>query len=200
MKTPRKFGLWWIVAPLVLGACVQIVGIEDPLPVEGETSANSSTSTSGSGSGSSGSSGGANGPWIGWRMPNPTNSGLPNPSKYQVDMTNDIVWDQVTGLMWQRTIDDNLYTWDGAKAYCEKLVYGNHDDWRLPWRIELVSLVDYTKSNPAIDAVFPNTPSEEFWTASNYVDIPGYAWSVEFYEGDSYPPTGDSAFRVRCVR
>lgn len=196
MVVHRKFEPWWIIAPLVLGACVQIVGIEDPLPIEGETSGNSSSS----GSSGSGSGGAAKGPWIGWRMPNPTNSGLPNPSEYDVDMTNDVVSDLVTGLMWQRTIDGNSYTWDEAKTYCANLVHGPYDDWRLPWRIELVSLVDYTRVNPAIDVVFPDTPSVEFWSASNYPDVAGYAWSVEFYEGDTQALTSNSSYQVRCVR
>jgi len=201
MNSHRRFGPWWLVAPLALGACVQIVGIEDPKPLN-DTAGSGASSGSGSGtsSGSSGTSANPGGPWIGWRMPNPAAAGLKNPSEYAVDESRDIVWDKVTNLTWQRTVDSNQYTWDEAKAYCDKLVHGGYDDWRLPWRIELVSIVDYTKSDPAIDAVFPNTPSVEFWTASIYVDVSGYAWAVEFYEGDSYPPTTNTQFSVRCVR
>lgn len=196
MNTQRQIALWWVIAPLVLGACVQIVGIEDPKPIGDTSSSSSGSSTTSSG----GSSGNPGGPWVAWRMPNPASAGLPNPSHYGVDTTNDVVMDKVTGLMWQRSIAQTVYTWDEAKSYCQDLVLGPYDDWRLPSRIELVSIVDYTQWDPAIDTAFPNTPSVDFWSASVYADIPENAWTVEFYEGDSYPPPMSSAFSVRCVR
>jgi len=204
MKFCKKSFLGWFLAPLILGACVQVVGIEDPKPIEtkGESG---STGSSGSGaSGSSGSSGSMGGnpdsPWIGWRMPNPASAGLPNPSDYSPDAANEIVYDRVTGLFWQQSTSGQTYTWDEATAYCESLTQGGYSDWRLPWRIELVSLVDYTRTSPAIDPVFPNTPNAEFWSASIYVDVMDYAWAVHFAYGDSHTYTRSSSFQVRCVR
>jgi hypothetical protein len=196
----------------MLGACAQIVGIEDPKPVEDrppiDSSSSGSSGSSGtggtSGSSSSGSSssnsGGPVGPWVGWRMPNPASAGLPNPSNYTIDSTNDTVLDNVTGLMWQRTVDGGYYAWAAAGTYCQNLVHAGHDDWRLPWRIELVSLIDYTTAHPAIDAAFPNTPSENFWANSKEAFINGSAWYVFFDMGDINVDTVDKSYRVRCVR
>ncbi|HRI70791.1 MAG TPA: DUF1566 domain-containing protein [Polyangium sp.] len=216
MKTPKRDSLLWVVAPLVLGACMQIVGIEDPKRIEDKpgnettgTSSSSTSSSSGISSGTGGggsssstggsSSGGMSGPWISWPMPNPVSAQLDYPASYSLVGT-DIVVDEVTKLQWQRTVNNQSYTWDEALAYCNGLVYGGHDDWRLPWRIELVSLIDYTRSSPAIDPIFPNAPSDAFWTATPWAADANNAWIVYFVDGDTYYTNTIETHAVRCVR
>ncbi len=108
------------------------------------------------------------------------------------------VTDDVTGLSWQQVVEQQSYTWQQAATYCAGLVPMGY--WRLPTRIELTSIVDYTKSNPAIDAaIFLNTPTEPFWSASTYAKTPNFKWLVSFLDGLSY---GDDIFTsasVRCV-
>jgi hypothetical protein len=73
--------------------------------------------------------------------------------------------------------------------------------WRLPTKIELESILDDTRTNPAIDpAVFPGTPTQLFWTASPDVSTPGNAWYVAFNSGNVYSNRVSSGYRVRCVR
>jgi Protein of unknown function (DUF1566) len=62
--------------------------------------------------------------------------------------------------------------------------------WRLPTRIELLSLVDFTRTSPAIDTTaFPGVPGGKYhWTASPWVvsqlaTKPQDSWIVNFYEG-----------------
>lgn len=211
MKRKHRIAAW-IFAPIMLGACAQIVGIEDPIPID-ENDSSSSTSGSGSGAGGSSSSGsgssssgsasggGDPGPWVNWVMPNPVAASLPNKADYIVDMTKDIVTDNVTNLVWQRTYSAMKITWAQAKTYCANLDHGGYTDWRLPWRIELVSLIDYTKSFPAIDgAAFVNTPSDGFWTASNYPADTTYSWLVYFDDGDTFVNMATNPFYARCVR
>lgn len=135
-------------------------------------------------------------------MPNPVGTGVPNPTSYTVDAANNVVTDNVTGLVWQRTVAPGTYTWDQAKQYCANLVLAAHSDWRLPTRIELVSLVDFTKSNPAIDSTaFPNTPSNWFWTSSPEAGNPTLAaWFVHFVNGSPGPYGVAVPVQVRCVR
>jgi hypothetical protein len=136
-------------------------------------------------------------------MPNPATTGLPNPSNYTIDEPNAVVTDNVTKLMWQRDVDPGSYTWAEAKCYCADLVYGGYTDWRLPTRIELVSLVDFTKPGPGptIDTMaFPNTPSSMFWTSSPLAGSPSRAWSVHFSGGNTSYFAVSYTFRVRCVR
>ena len=93
-------------------------------------------------------------------------------------------------------------TWAEAEAYCASLVLGGTSGWRLPGVMELVTLVDFTAEKPTIDqTVFPDTPSDYFWTSSAVADFSGYVWSVSSGYGDSdviFSAEQDS--RVRCVR
>jgi hypothetical protein len=139
--------------------------------------------------------------WANWPMPNPASSGLPNPTSYTVDAANGVVTDNVTALMWQRTVDPGFHTLAQAKQYCTELVLGGHSDWRAPTRIELVSLVDYTRTGPTIDIVaFPAAPTGYFWTSTLVAASPATGWRVGFTFGDTAQLDATATFRVRCVR
>ncbi|HEY2903286.1 MAG TPA: DUF1566 domain-containing protein [Polyangia bacterium] len=134
-------------------------------------------------------------------MPNPARSGLPNPTSYAVSASGNQVTDNVTGLVWQRTVDSGTFTWDDAKQHCACLSIDGVAGWRLPSRIELASLADWTIANPSIDATaFPDTPSDSFWTSSVMVEDPGLEWLVFF--GSGFTSYGDMGYpyRARCVR
>jgi len=122
------------------------------------------------------------------------------PAGYDTSVTG-VVTDTTTGLMWQQTVDLQSYVWSAAKTYCDDLSLAGHDDWRVPTRIELVSLIDVTQSSPSIDTVaFPNAPSEFFWTSSPMAGDATLAWSVFFGYGGTGQSAVDMPARVRCVR
>lgn len=126
------------------------------------------------------------------------------------DSTTDTVTDTTTGLVWQRVVSTSKYTWAQARAYCDNLVLAEAFDWRLPTYIELFSIVDAGRHNPAIDTeAFPNTPTDLFWSSSPYVgQIPDgkpshttYARLVHFFRGDTEVGyNAPDTYRVRCVR
>ncbi|MEE4379692.1 MAG: DUF1566 domain-containing protein [Candidatus Competibacteraceae bacterium] len=77
------------------------------------------------------------------------------------------------------------------------------DDWRMPTREELRSIVDYGIAfpGPTIDTIFfPNTPGSFFWSASGYAGGSGFAWDLCFSNGDDLIENKDVAGRVRLVR
>ncbi len=114
--------------------------------------------------------------------------------------TTQTVLDNTTDLTWQREVDPGLYTWDDAINYCAQLVLDGQSDWRLPSRVELVSILDFTLFDPMIDvSVFPGTPNTYFWSSSPTAGMPGYAWRVDL-RGDISPADVTIARRVRCVR
>lgn len=153
--------------------------------------------------------------WAKWPMPNPLSTGLPNPASYVIK--SGYVLDSVTGLWWQHPIDASNdlnkscaagCTAGEAITYCENLTLAGQSDWRLPTRMELVSIIDYTQHVPAIDpTAFAGTPvtgvgafpgNDGYWTSSPVAD--NGIFSVEFAEGDSASANPDGMNVVRCVR
>jgi hypothetical protein len=137
-------------------------------------------------------------------------AGAPNPESY-TDNGDGTVTDNVTGLMWQQTMPLDGFTWSEAVDYCLALTLDGYHDWRLPSRIELVSIVDPSASQPSINSTaFPGTPSAYTWSSTPLNRWPSSAWSVNFYYGyadtdnsyyghaDPYVMAADNA--VRCVR
>jgi hypothetical protein len=132
-------------------------------------------------------------------MPNPPSTGLPHAASYTVN-GDGTVKDNVTNLVWQQEVPTDFCTWEEANAFCASLPLAG-GGWRLPTRIELVSLVDFTQRSPAIDtSAFPNTPPNAFWSWSAVVGPSGLAWRVNFLNGcTEYKYVLDSSY-VRCVR
>jgi hypothetical protein len=113
----------------------------------------------------------------------------------------------VTGLTWQQQIVSEKLTQYEAVNYCANLDLASPLFWRLPTRIELLSIVDIGRIKPAINSeAFPDTPSELFWTATqNPISLsPLSFFYVDFATGKadaSHPGTPAHGFmRVRCVR
>jgi hypothetical protein len=117
------------------------------------------------------------------------------------------VVDTATHLTWQQVVatsggDDGAgrSTWANAKSYCAGLGGG----YRLPTVKELLTIIDFSRSNPAIDTsagAFPNTPSDLFWTATPLAGSPPTsAWFISFIDGYAGNVDMTQANRVRCVR
>jgi len=141
-----------------------------------------------------------------WPMPNPASSGLPNPASY-TDNGDGTVTDNVTKLVWQKAVTSTqAYAWCDAINYCAALTLAGRT-WRLPTRIELLSLVDFTRTGPAISTTaFPGVPGGKYhWTASPWVvsqiaTKPQYSWIVNFSEGlTSNAGDRTAAEYARCV-
>jgi hypothetical protein len=143
---------------------------------------------------------GAGSTWAAWLVPDPTVASGPSAPSYDTSVA-DVVLDRITGLMWQRAVGPDGYAWADAQAYCACLATGGHGDWRLPTRIELLSIVDFTKGDPAIDGdAFPSTPSDYFWTSSPVAGTADTAWYLYFFDGNTHSMGKDATYRARCVR
>ena len=126
-----------------------------------------------------------------------------------------VVVDNNLGLMWQRNKIPpvkELYIED-VLQYCEDLVYGGYDDWRLPTEAEFMTIADYSRYNPAVNTeYFPDSGS--FWTSSKIVHyVPFESLDSEHHkifdsaEPSAYPIiTRDHnefkaySFNIRCIR
>lgn len=117
-------------------------------------------------------------------------------------LSDGIVRDNTTGLEWDTSdFGGKEFTFEKAVKACEDLRTGGHSDWRLPTIQELLSLVDYTRHEPAINKeFFPNCKSSWYRTSTPYAPFSGYSWIVYFsYGGSSYDHRDLDLF-VRAVR
>ena len=92
-------------------------------------------------------------------------------------------------------------SWQEAKKRCEDLDFAGHKDWRLPTIKELISIIDYSKVNPAIDKeIFPNTHTFPYWSSTEYANNPVPAWVVHFSTGLVFNTSKEDTAYFRCVR
>ena len=115
------------------------------------------------------------------------------------DNNTQIVTDTNTKLQWQdnESVSKN---WIEAIDYCEALTLGGYNDWRLPNQNELRSIIDRSKSWPAISSTFQNVVSFYYWSSTTTVDDKDDAWSVYFGYGFSHRDGKSYVDYVRCVR
>lgn len=119
------------------------------------------------------------------------------------DIQSETVRDLVTGLVWQRQSVGPPMNQAEAEAACAASQVQGHDDWRLPTATELISIVDWTRSGPAISpAAFPQTAPLPYWSASRHALKIDFGWAVDFDTGrlDFGPFKIEMPLRVRCVR
>ena len=125
---------------------------------------------------------------------------------------NGTVTDTATGLIWAQCAEGlsgsactegtaAIFTWADALIRARDSTHAGYTDWRLPNVKELSSIVEERCYDPAINlAVFPNTPSSYFWSASPNGYSSGYAWVVSFSNGYANDYNRSSYNRVRLVR
>jgi hypothetical protein len=135
-------------------------------------------------------------------MPNPRDSGLPNPASYSLGAG--VVVDDVTGLTWQEPIASTGTcsggcTYQDAVMYCKSLALAGAS-WRLPTRIELVSLLDHTQNSGELldPAYFQSTGATCFWTSTQLTNS-GSFWYVDFASGNILYNSVNTSCHVRCV-
>jgi hypothetical protein len=124
-------------------------------------------------------------------------NGVAWPSPRFVDRENGEVVDALTGLIWTK----DAYApgpaacspkagkkWQNALDFVKCLNtqnYLGHDNWRLPNRREIRSLVDYSRGNPYLPADHPfiNVFFCRFWSSTTDAHDTGYAWRLDMYYG-----------------
>ncbi len=123
---------------------------------------------------------------------------------------NGIVTDLKRDLQWQDDYSDNngsikYASWsgnateDGALEYCENLTLGGLNDWRLPNKNELFSLIDYDQLRPEIYPEFQNS-AYYYWSSSTIEDDTDYATMAYTSGGYTTNANKNASLAVRCIR
>jgi hypothetical protein len=140
------------------------------------------------------------------------------------DNGNGTVTDNTTGLMWEKLSDngdihDKDTTYDWTTAVTTKIAalnaasFGGHNDWRLPNRRELESLLNIGAVSPATFSEFDSgcmagctvltcscTQLSVYWSSSTYQAVALNAWVVSFSDGDTSAALKPNSRSVRAVR
>jgi hypothetical protein len=133
-----------------------------------------------------------------------------------VDNGDGTIIDLATSLMWQKqdsTAVTNWYVATGTyepnynastQSVCGASRTGGYSDWRVPSKTELVNLVFFGSSLPAIHSLFTGTKSSGYWTATTNSAGDVFAWYVDFKYGAVSNARKDGLYLnsqyVRCVR
>jgi hypothetical protein len=147
-----------------------------------------------------GSAGNGDPRWPQWRTP----PDAPDNANYTLMNGADgaIVVDKITGLAWQDTVPTTTRDFDGANAYCDALVYDALSDWRVPTRIEALSIMHLEPVFDGSDVAGPAFSSVSgapcFWTSSREVQSTITAFGINA-AGAGTHLTSEKCV-ARCVR
>lgn len=132
--------------------------------------------------------------------------GIPWPLK-RFECKDRIILDRLTGLQWLRDANYAEFplTWQEALDFVHEmnqLQYLGFNDWRVPNRRELRSLVDLQSENPALpkDYPFENLFQSWYWTSTSAVINPAYAWYVHMEGARMFYGGKDQSYFLWPVR
>ncbi len=134
-------------------------------------------------------------------------------SVYVIDSVNSTMTDTRTGLMWDRCAlghsgvncaigNPSTFNWQAAlNAAATVGTYRGFNNWRLPNRNELASLVEECWLNAAINRfAFPGTGSHSYWSGSPAAFDAASAWRIDFEQGGTSVDLRSNTNRVQLVR
>ena len=117
---------------------------------------------------------------------------------------NEAVLDKETGLVWEKTVQTGVDTWQNARHTCADKQVGGRKGWRLPSVAELASLVD-----PSVPHDRPSLPPGHpfldvrpaiYWSASADAVLPTHVWGVLITDGGMLSFLKSGSEHAWCVR
>lgn len=200
MARSRRRALGVVAAGSLLVACNSIIGLSDFNKGEcngggaclepDASTADVVTPEAGSlDGGSEGGQGTDPVSWARWQMPNYPGAD----ANVLTDLhpnSDGTVTDNKTQLVWQAKALTGSFAFADAQAACAA-IKTSAGPWRLPKRIELVTLLDYSHDAPFVDTSAFTVPALTAWTSSEYrtvddnnkVTVTTKLWTVSFEDG-----------------
>jgi Protein of unknown function (DUF1566) len=128
------------------------------------------------------------------QIPPTWSQNLPANKRFEKVLTGTAILDKETGLVWAWNANlDGLMNWYDAMAYCHRVSIADRRGWRLPTIEELMSLVDGSRSDPALPDGHPftnvqfvdNYPAQWdlYWTSTENESDVDNVWTVQLSHG-----------------
>ncbi len=130
----------------------------------------------------------------------------------RLSVKTNTVTDNLTGLMWQRSLNTQATNWWSAVTYCQELIILEvsrppaieYKDWRLPNIKEFLSLIDFTQHDPALPSGHPFTDiqTHSYWSSTTIErdSPPKRNWTIAFARGLVEPHARSDNEHMWCVR
>lgn len=130
------------------------------------------------------------------------------------DNRDGTITDHLTQLIWMKNANCwETLTWDEAfakvhglntkSAKCKGYFTGTHLDWRMPNKLELLSLIDYKRFNPVLPLEHPFIGVQSvsiYWSSTTDAGNPANAWFMFLNFGHFYTNAKTSRYFVWPVR
>jgi hypothetical protein len=118
-----------------------------------------------------------------------------------IDFIGHVARDTSTKLEWERSPDGAPRNWRDAIKYCRELKLDG-GGWHLPSLKELLTIVDSTRHEPALNMrVLPSLHNMAVWSSTEYLDMRDSAYFVEFAKGSTGISNSLDELRyARCAR
>jgi len=135
-----------------------------------------------------------------------------------IDNKDGTVTDSLTGLIWLKNTNCfGMVDWEGAMLAAKSLKDGDcgpnpslvlsdgssAGDWRLPTMVELCTLIDFSRREPALPSghMFSAVPPGYHWSATTLDYHSGMAWIVYFESGTTcYEAVTNQAGHILPIR
>ena len=135
--------------------------------------------------------------------------GLANADNRFKQVSNGILQDTKTELMWEQSGSEQETNWESANAYAQSLTLGGYDDWRLPTKAEWEELVTYVKNKGItrhMEIFFSGQGFKNrgftYWSSTVDSNDSKRAWNIDFYSGqvDGFIKSYSHGYYARAVR
>ena len=119
--------------------------------------------------------------------------------------SSNVVIDNNTGLTWEKSPSSSEYTWENRATHCNDLNssnYGGRNNWRVPNPLELLTIVNNSTCNPAMNSNFTGMPTSDstyLWTNNEYKGNTSYAYYFSPSYGWYSNTTKNGTYKVLCV-
>jgi hypothetical protein len=135
----------------------------------------------------------------------PTSNFVVNTDGTITDQTFKLTWMRCSvGQVWDVDTcigDASELNWQQALQTAHGYEFADQKGWRLPNVKELATITERSCVRPAInEELFPNTPSDDFWTSTPSIQDVERAWVIAFFNSSNSVKQKELFVFTRLVR